>query len=97
MKSPFSFVRKLQITALILLLSGLGVWIGHGARLGWTQTSVVTLQHDELTGIDFPVRRDNFVAGIEVPVLATVLALGIAGLGALAQRRSTPRTARIDR
>jgi ABC-type transporter Mla subunit MlaD len=88
MKTKLSLVRALRVSALVVLLAGLAVWARSGARLGWTQTSVVTLQRDEITGIDFPVRRNAFVAGIEVPLLATVVAIGAAGLSLLAQRRT---------
>jgi hypothetical protein len=87
MKTKSPLVRALRVSALVVLLAGLAVWARSGARFGWTQTSVVTLHHDEITGIEFPVRRDAFVAGIEVPLLATVAAIGAAGLSLLAQRR----------
>ena len=90
MKTKSSFVRALRLSALLLLVGGLGVWAASGARLGWTQTSVVTMQRDEITGIDFPVRRNAFVAGIEVPLLATAVAAMAAGLSVLAQRRTLP-------
>lgn len=90
MKTKLSLVRALRVSALVVLLAGLAIWAHSGARLGWTQTSVFTLQRDEITGIDFPVRRNAFVAGIEVPLLATVVALGAAGLSLLAQRRIVP-------
>ena len=90
MKNKISLVRALRVFALIVLLAGLGIWARSGARVGWTQTSVVTLQRDEITGIDFPVRHNAFVAGIEVPLLATVVALGAAGLSVLARRRTIP-------
>jgi hypothetical protein len=88
MKSKSSLVRALRISALIVLASGLAGWASSGARLGWTQTSVVTMQRDEITGIDFPVRRSAFVAGIEVPLLAAAIAAAAAGVSVLAQRRS---------
>jgi hypothetical protein len=87
MKTKLSLVRALRVSALVVLLAGLSIWARSGARLGWTQTSVVTQQRDEITGIDFPVRRNAFVAGIEVPLLAIVVAIGAAGLSLLAQRR----------
>ena len=90
MKSKSSLIRALRLSALIVLAGGLSVWAGSGARLGWTQTSVVNMQHDEITGIDFPVRRNAFVAGIEVPLLATAIAAVAAGLSLVAQRRSIP-------
>ena len=93
MKNKISLVRALRVFALIVLLAGLSIWARSGARLGWTQTSVVTLERDEITGIDFPVRRNAFIAGIEVPLLASVVALGAAGLSVLARRRTIPANA----
>jgi hypothetical protein len=87
MNIKLSLVRALRVSALVILLAGLGLWARSGSRVGWTQTSLVTLQRDEITGIDFPVRRSAFVAGIEVPLLATVVALAAAGLSVVAQRR----------
>ena len=87
MKTKIALVRALRVSALVVLLAGVGLWVRGGARLGWTQTSIVTLQHDEITGIDYPVRRDGFVAGIEVPALATLVALGAGGLSLLIHRR----------
>ena len=88
MKSKPSLARALRLSALIVLAAGLIVWAGSGARLGWTQTSVVTMQREEITGIDFPVRRNAFVAGVEVPLLAAAIAAMAAGLSIVAQRRS---------
>ncbi|MBC7772450.1 MAG: hypothetical protein H7210_08150 [Pyrinomonadaceae bacterium] len=89
-KTKSSFVRALRVSALVVLLAGLGIWAAGGARVGWTQTTVVTLQRDEITGIDFPLRRRAFIAGVEVPVLAIAAALLVAGLSVFAQRRSIP-------
>lgn len=93
MKHKSSLARALRLSAIIVLAGGLAAWVGSGARLGWTQTSAVTIQHDEITGIDFPVRRAVFVAGIEVPLLATAIAVVAAGLSVVAQRRSVPARA----
>jgi hypothetical protein len=90
MKTKSSLPRALRIFALVVLVAGLGLWVRSGAHVGWTQTSVVTVQRDEITGIDFPVRRRAFIAGIEVPVLATATALLVAGLSVFAQRRAIP-------
>jgi hypothetical protein len=71
---------------LLLFLTGVGIWAANGARLGWTQTSVVEVQRDEITGIDFPVRHDAFIPGVEVPLIGTAAALVLAGLSVLPQR-----------
>ncbi|MFZ9836891.1 MAG: hypothetical protein ACO3JJ_00065 [Opitutaceae bacterium] len=79
MSFRWSLAHCLRGAALLLLLGGLGVWLATGAHLGFTQTSVVTMQRDEVTGIDYPQRRPGFVAGVEFPLgtagAATVLAL----------------------
>jgi hypothetical protein len=93
MKSTRSFARHLRLFALIVLAAGLIVWVSSGARVGWTQTSIVSIQRDEITGIEFPVRRDAFVAGVEVPLLATAIAALAAGLSVLVQRRRAPTKA----
>lgn len=90
MKSTSLLPRVLRGAALALLLLGLGVWIASGARVGWTQTSAVTLQKDEITGIEYPVRRTAFLPGLEVPALGAAAAAALAGLSLLA-RRSTSR------
>lgn len=66
----------LQGLAALILLAGVVTWVGTGAHVGWTQTSAVTMQHDEITGINYPVRSDAFVAGVEFPVAAA----GVAGV-----------------
>ncbi|MBI4624774.1 MAG: hypothetical protein HY736_16350 [Verrucomicrobia bacterium] len=90
MKSRPSLARALRLSAWIVLAGGLAVWARSGARLGWTQTSMVTMQRDEITGIDFPVRSNAFVAGIEVPLLAAAIAAVAAGLSLVAPRRPLP-------
>ena len=87
--------RLLGWIALGTFTAGSLVWIAGGARLGWTQTSVVAMQHDEITGIDYPVRQAAFRPGVEVPLLATATAVTFAGMGYVARRRRTsPATAR---
>jgi hypothetical protein len=86
MKSTTRISRALRGFAIALLLGGAGVWFATGAHVGWTQTSAVTLQRDEVTGIDFPVRRAAFVAGIEIPILAASVAAAAAGLSFLPRR-----------
>jgi len=84
--------RSLRLAALLVLLGGLGTWFATGRHLGWTQTSVVSLQRDEITGIEYPVRQPGFIAGVDVPAAATALALTLAALGWSLQRRATVRT-----
>lgn len=78
----------LRTIAAVSLLSVLGVWAATGAHLGWTQTSKVTTQHDEVTGIDFPVREKTFVAGVEVLAVGTGFAAALAATSVFVQRRA---------
>jgi hypothetical protein len=82
--------RFLRAAALAAFALGLAVWLFTGAHLGWTQTSKVNLQRDEITGIEYPVRQDTFVAGVEVPLVATGFAAALAGLSWLPVFRRSP-------
>ena len=91
MKTTARFARRLRLAAVALFVAGFGLWAGAGAHIGWTQTSTVTIQRDEVTGIDFPVRRDALVPGIEFPLAATLAAAALAGLS-LINRPARPST-----
>lgn len=60
----------LRSLATALAVGGVGVWLATGAHRGWTRTSEVEMRRDEITGIDYPVRRDKFTAGVEIPLAA---------------------------
>lgn len=92
MKSPSRLSLTLRTTAAVVLLAGLGLWLATGTHRGWTQTSVVSMQKDEVTDIAYPVRREAFVAGVEIPLGASVLAIALAGLSFLPGRRSATTT-----
>lgn len=83
--------RILSLAALLVLLAGAATWVATGAHVGWTQTSTVTQQRDEITGIVYPVRQPGFIAGVEVPAGAAVLAAILAGLGWTLGRRGSAR------
>lgn len=81
--------RTLRWASLAVIAAGLAVWLAAGARIGWTETSIVTVQRDEITGIDYPVRQPAFRPGVEVPLLATAAAAALATLAwATTARRS---------
>ena len=83
--------RVLSWVALSVVAAGLSVWLAAGARVGWTQTSIVAMHQDEITGIDYPVRHAAFRAGVEIPLLATATAVTLAGVGYVARRRVEAR------
>lgn len=83
--------KSLHATAALAFLAGLGVWLATGRHVGWTQTSTVVMQRDEITGIDYPERRPGFVAGVEVPFAGIAVALASVALARFVPRR--PRQA----
>ena len=72
--------RWLRGSAVVVAIVGLALWVGAGARFGWTQTSIVRLERDEVTGIEYPVRQAAFRPGVEVPLVALAGAGVLAGL-----------------
>lgn len=89
MKTNLRISRAAAAVSVIALLSTLGVWGATGANLGWTKTSVVMMHHDDVTGIDYPVHRPAFVAGVEVLAVGLAAATAFAG-ASLAIRRRRP-------
>lgn len=88
MKSSARLTSLLHGAAVLIFVVGLGLWLASGARVGWTQTSAVSMQRDEITGIDYPVRRATFIAGVEVPLIGATAAAMLAGLSWLPKRRA---------
>lgn len=68
------------------LVAGIGTWVATGAHVGWTRTSAVEMKRDEITGIDYPVQRPAFVAGIEFPVAGVAAAVSLFGLSLIRRR-----------
>ena len=83
-----SFV--LRVLAVALAVGGVGVWLATGAHRGWTRTSEVEIRRDEITGIDYPVRREKFTAGIEIPVAALVGAAALSVIARVLRPRERP-------
>jgi hypothetical protein len=89
MSSPSRFSRRVWIAAAVVFAATMGTWLGTGAHRGWTRTSVEVMQHDEVTGIDYPVAQEKFIAGYEVLAGGIGLTLALAGVGYLLGRRAT--------
>lgn len=89
MKPKSKVSRIAGLTAGLLLAGTLGLWASTGASLGWTKTSRVTMHHDDVTGIDYPVHQPAFVAGVEVLAIGVAAALAFAAT-AMATRRVRP-------
>jgi hypothetical protein len=84
---------------ILLLASGLAVavtaitWLATGAHRGWTRTEITTMQHDEITGLDYPVNRPGFVAGVDFLGAGAGLALALGAAALLVRRRSSATAA----
>lgn len=85
---PPRLPRFLRLLAVATSVAGAGIWLATGAHLGWTQTSAVTLQRDEITGIDYPVRRAAFIAGVEVPAAGFAAGMALATAAWVLRRRT---------
>jgi hypothetical protein len=63
----------LHILALFLAVVCVSWWVFAGMNPGWTKTSVATMETDEVTGIEYPVWKKQFVPGVDF------LGAGLAG------------------
>jgi hypothetical protein len=73
----------LRLGTLILWLSILSWWAAAGMNLGWTKTSVSTMETDPVTGIDYPVWKKQFVPGIDLLAVGTGCAAVLIGISFL--------------
>ncbi len=77
----------LRVTAALLLVGVAGTWLATGAHRGWSKTEITTMARDEITGIDYPVQHDGFVAGLDFVAAGTGLAALLAGSSFAVGRR----------
>jgi hypothetical protein len=78
---------SLRLAALLILLLTLITWGATGFHRGWTLTQITTMEHDEVTGIEYPVTRKGFVAGLDVLGAGVAVAAVLGGASLLARRR----------
>lgn len=88
MKSTTRLQRGLRFTAVLIFAATAITWLATGAHRGWSRTSTVTMQRDEITGIDYPVEQANFVAGVEVLAAGVGLAVLLGGASLLVRARA---------
>jgi hypothetical protein len=79
----------LRVAAVLLLVGVATTWVATGAHRGWTKTEITTMAHDEITGIDYPVQRDGFVAGLDFVAAGAGLAALLAGVSFAVGRRQS--------
>lgn len=88
-RRPGRLTLALRIASVTALTAILALWLATGAHRGWTRTSRVVIQHDEITGIDFPTREKTFVAGVELLAAGIAFSAALAAAGAFTHRRRT--------
>ena len=85
----FSFRTLTRLLALIILSTCLSWWWFSGADMGWTKTYVTIPATDEITGIQYEVKQEKFVPGVDFLVAGIGLSLGsFAASFLLSQRKS---------
>lgn len=90
MKSPTTLRSWLRRSAGLVILATFGTWFVTGSHFGWTRTRTLEMHHDEVTGIDYPVQRPTFVAGVEFPAAGIAAATTLLAASLLTARRQTP-------
>ena len=57
--------KILRISAALVIVLALGMWLATGANPGWTKTSVPVKRTDEVTGITVDDYQNRFVPGAD--------------------------------
>lgn len=77
----------MRLAALAVLVAAGVLWGATGAHPGWSRTEITEMKHDEITGIDYPVQRPGFVAGVDFLALAGGVAVILFGASFLLGRK----------
>jgi hypothetical protein len=72
-----SFRTITRLLALFLLSTCLSWWWFSGADVGWTKTYVTIPATDEITGIQYEVKQEKFVPGVDFVAAGIGLSFGI--------------------
>ena len=81
--------RILRVTAALLLVLALGMWLAAGANRGWTKTSVPVKKTDDVTGITVDEYQRRFVPGVDFLGAAVLGAAFLAGASFLFRKPQT--------
>jgi hypothetical protein len=88
---PSHSMRKpLQILALAVALSILGLWMARGAHRGWSMDRVPVKQVDEVTGLDHVTYEDRYVPGVDFVAFGLGAAIVLAGLSLIFRKNNQP-------
>jgi hypothetical protein len=78
---------------IILAIAVLAAWGATGADTGWSKTYVQTMQVDPVTELEFPVREDRLVLGIDFLVVGLLGSLVFVAVGVFWPRaKNSPST-----
>jgi hypothetical protein len=82
--------RSLLVLGLLVVVGSTGYWLAAGANTGWTKTYVEIEKVDDITGIHYAEKKDQFVPGVDL--LAPAAAAGFICIfaGVVIVRRSKP-------
>jgi len=72
-----SFRTITRLLALFVLSTCLSWWWFSGADVGWTKTYVTIPATDEITGIQYEVKQEKFVPGVDFVAAGIGLSFGI--------------------
>jgi hypothetical protein len=75
--------RLLQIVALFIALAVAGLWVAHGAHMGWTKTEAEIKTNDPVTGIDGITYEKKFQPGVDFLGAGLIAAVVLAGVSFL--------------
>ena len=73
----FSIRTLARLLALFILSTCLSWWWFSGADMGWTKTYVTIPATDDVTGIQYEVKKEKFVPGVDFLALGTCLSFVI--------------------
>jgi hypothetical protein len=73
----FSLRTVTRLLALFIVSTCLSWWWFSGADMGWTKTYVTIPATDEITGIQYEVKKEKFVPGVDFLAAGIGLSAGI--------------------
>ncbi len=65
---------RLRWVALVILILGFSVWGFSGFHWGWSKSTVTEMKMDEITGLEYPVKANTMVFGLELLGLFVLIA-----------------------
>ena len=70
----------IRLAGICVAVVSLLLWLAFGANRGWTKTTIDKPQTDTVTGLEYPVREQRFVPGIDLLGLCWMVAAVLLGV-----------------